>query len=124
MSKWLGDRFQRIIEWLSQQIGNFIDNVIATVKGIGAWIGAWIAAQWQVMVSWVVSVLPPANPTVDEFITRAYGIWDIFWSYIILAGYFMHFPTFVAVIGIILAGETVLFVVQVYLFIKRLIPVA
>jgi hypothetical protein len=124
MGEWLGERIQQSIEWLSQQLKGFIDGIVAAVQGIWTALTTWIALQWQAMIAWVVSVLPPSNPAIDAFFSLALDIWAFFWEYILLAGYFLHFPTFAAVLGIILAGESVLLIIQMYLFIKRLIPVA
>ncbi len=124
MWEWLGERFQRSIEWLNQQLKAFFDMIVQTIQGIWNALTAWIAEQWNTMVAWIVSILPPANPAIDQFIDRIVEIWGGFWSYIQLAGYFMHFPTFVAVLAIIISVELVLIVIQIYLFIKRLIPVA
>jgi hypothetical protein len=124
MFEWLGERIQKSIEWLSQQLKLFIDGIIDAVLGIWNALSAWVAAQWQTMVAWIVSILPPANPIIDNFIDRIVGIWQDFWSFIQLTGYFMHFPTLVAVLTIIISVEVVLIGIQIYLFIKRLIPVA
>jgi hypothetical protein len=124
MIEWLGEKIQRLFEWIAHQIGQFFDNLIEFLKGIATWISIWISLQWAAMIAWILSLLPPASPTIDNLFGVAGVIWENFWKYIQLAGYFIHFPTLIVVISIILVGETTFLIIQVYLFIKRLIPMA
>ncbi len=112
-------------DWgIGKWLGELIQRAIDAIKGIWAALWDWIAAKGDLMAAWLVNILPPGDPFVDALIDQGESIWEFFFKFIHPAGYFIHFPTLSIMLVIIFSVEGPLFLIQVYLFVKRLIPVA
>lgn len=122
--EWLATQFWGMIEWLANTISSFFSVLVGTLQSLirNAW--NWLGAQFDAFLSLLAEILPLADPNIENLATTAINGWEKFEGYVQLMGYFVHFPTLYFVVSFILLVEGILLVIQIYLFIKRLVPMA
>lgn len=121
---WLLEGIKSIINGLIEKISSFFQSIIDYLSSLWEILWVFLSQQFIAFKDWLWALLPPAMPVIDDFASDAIEIWDIFIPYIRILDYFIHLPVAGIIFGIILLVEASLLIIKIYLFIKRLIPLA
>lgn len=104
----IGNPFQPLIDWLSQQFDRLINqlNPINIVMALAGYFA---------------SFLPDPDPRVTQIVNDAVSALGTFVKYIGLADYLLNLPVMLIVIGIILAAETLIGLIRAWRLIRSFV---